>query len=70
VLKKDLHITQVIYNLEMININWNLTMVIRGQTSLTEKIQKIPPFQSYPAFIGSGVFRKVNDFLRTKKIEW
>lgn len=39
-------------------------------TSHPSPLSAYRPFQSYPAFIGSGVFKQVNDFLDTGKIEW
>jgi uracil-DNA glycosylase len=39
-------------------------------TSHPSPLSAYRPFQCYPAFIGSGVFRQVNDFLGAKKIEW
>lgn len=39
-------------------------------TSHSSPLSAYRPYQSYPAFIGSGIFKQINEFLGQKKIEW
>jgi uracil-DNA glycosylase len=39
-------------------------------TSHPSPLSAYRPFRTYPAFVGSGVFKEVNNFLGSAKIEW
>lgn len=39
-------------------------------TSHPSPLSAYRPYQNYPAFIGSGIFREINKFLGKKKIKW
>lgn len=39
-------------------------------TSHPSPLSAYRPYQSYPAFIGSGIFKQINEFLGDKKIIW